>query len=91
MAANSVSTPGAMCRMALGHVAGELVVTTSFVSRSHQALCRIRWCPGSVPVTRDVWLASVTVGIPAMAPKRKAVPMAMSRAMLGARPSAASR
>ena len=77
--------------MAVGQVAGELVVTTSPERRSHQALCRIRWWPGRAPVISDVWLASVTVGMPAMAPWRKAVPIAIRRATLGARPDSARR
>jgi len=68
IASKSVSTPGASRVIAVGQVAGELVVTTSPESRSHQALWRMRWWPGRTPVMSDVWLASVTVGMPAMAP-----------------------
>ncbi len=91
MASKIVSMPGASRVMAVGQVAGELVETTSPESRSHQALWRIRWWPGRAPVISEVWLARVTVGMPAMAPWRKDVPRAMRRATLGARPDPASR
>ena len=42
--------------------------------------------PGSAPVRIDVWLASVTVGSPAIAPHSYAVPISISRATFGASP-----
>src|SRR5581483_2708779 len=54
MASKIVSMPGARRVMAVGQAAGELVVTTSPESRSHQALWRMRWWPGRAPVMSDV-------------------------------------
>ena len=51
-----------------GHVACEFVMTCSPRSRSHHALWRMPWWPGYRPVRIDVWFASVTVGMPAIAP-----------------------
>ena len=45
-ASKSVSTPGASRVMAVGQVAGELVMTTSPEARSYQALWRMPWWPG---------------------------------------------
>src|SRR4051812_28602239 len=70
-------------RIADGHVACELVITCSPRRRSYHALCRIPWWPGSRPVITEVWLASVTVGSPAIAPYSYAVPISRSRAVLG--------
>jgi hypothetical protein len=64
----SESTPGVTCCIAVAQVALELVITCSPVTRSYHALPRIPWCPGRRPVRIEVWLASVTVGSPAIAP-----------------------
>ena len=86
IASCSDSTPGVRCCIAHGHVACELVITCSPVARSNHALCRMPWWPGSRPVRIDVWLASVTVGSPAIAPHSYAVPISMRRATFGASP-----
>ena len=83
------STPGVTCCIAHGQVACEFVITCSPVARSNHALCRIPWWPGRRPVRIDVWLASVTVGRPAIAPHSYAVPISIRRATFGASPAAA--
>ena len=68
------------------HVEGEFVMTCAPVRRSIQALWRIPWWPGWLPVRIVVWLARVTVGSDASAPYRQAVPSPIRRATFGASP-----
>src|SRR5215467_13553200 len=80
------SVPGVTVFIAHGQVADEFVMICSPDARSNHALLRMPWWPGRRPVRIDVWLASVTVGSPAIAPHSYAVPISINRATFGAAP-----